>query len=116
MLLKAADGLKAGEGPIPHGDRGCRCRWPGLIATCDDGDIVRSMSKKACSPGNVACEAFFRRLKNELFHCRNWRNVDFAEFGKLLDSCIDYCNGSRRKKSSEWMSPVEHRRALRWSG
>jgi putative transposase len=29
------------------------------------GQLVRSMSRKACSPDNAACEGFFGRLKNE---------------------------------------------------
>lgn len=111
-LLKAIDGLEAGEAPILHSDCGCHYRWPGWIAICEGNGITRSMSKKACSPDNAACEAFFGRLKNEFFYYREWSDVGFDEFGKLLDSYIGYYNGSRRKKSLGWLSPADYRKAL----
>ena len=36
--------------------------------------IVRSMSKKGCSPDNAACEGFFGRMKNEMYYGRTWQN------------------------------------------
>ena len=32
--------------------------------------LIRSMSRKGCSPDNAACEGFFGRLKTELFYTR----------------------------------------------
>ena len=37
-----------------------------------EAKLVRSMSRKACSPDNAACEGFFGRLKNELFYPQDW--------------------------------------------
>lgn len=62
-LVKALDGAAA-TGVVLHSDCGCHYRWPGWIGICDEHGIVRSMSKKACSPDNAACEGFFGRLKN----------------------------------------------------
>ena len=52
-LLGACSQLKAGEHPKEHSDRGCHYRWPGWIKICDDHGIVRSMSRKGCSPDNA---------------------------------------------------------------
>ena len=53
--------------PIVHSDRGAHYRWPGWLSRIDGAGLIRSMSRKACSPDNAACEGFFGRLKNELF-------------------------------------------------
>ena len=110
-LLAAIARLEDGDRPILHSDCGCHYRWPGWIAICDAEGIVRSMSKKACSPDNAACEAFFGRLKNEFFYYRDWEGVSFEEFSMRLDSYIDYYN-RLRKKTLGWLNPVEYRRAL----
>ena len=52
-LLGACAQLKEGEHPKGHSDRGCHYRWPGWIKICDDYGIVRSMSRKGCSPDNA---------------------------------------------------------------
>lgn len=49
--LEAACGkLSEGQRPVTHSDRGCHYRWPGWIAICEKNLLVRSMSKKGCSP------------------------------------------------------------------
>lgn len=68
MLDSAIDTLTEGCKPIVHSDRGCHYRWPGWINRMDSAGLVRSMSKKGCSPDNSACEGFFGRLKNEMFY------------------------------------------------
>ena len=60
---RAYSQLKKGERPKGHSDRGCHYRWPGWIRICDDRGIVRSMSRKGCSPDNARAEGFFGRLK-----------------------------------------------------
>lgn len=71
-LLGACSQLKEGEHPKEHSDRGCHYRWPGWIRICDDRGIVRSMSRKGCSPDNARAEGFFGRLKIEFFYGRDW--------------------------------------------
>ena len=67
MLDAAIDTVIAGsDRPVVHSDRGGHYRWPGWLTRMADADLVRSMSRKACSPDNAACEGFFGRLKNEL--------------------------------------------------
>lgn len=56
--LEAACGkLPEGRRPVTRSDRGCRCRWPGWIAICEKNLLVRSMSKKGCSPDDSAMGA-----------------------------------------------------------
>lgn len=109
-LKKAIDQLRDGETPICHTDRGGHYRWPGWIKLCEDNNIIRSMSKKACSPDNSACEGFFGRLKNEFFYYRDWRNVTYDEFKRKLTEYICYYNERRKKESLGWLSPNDYRR------
>ena len=50
--------LLENEKPIIHSDRGYHYRWPGWIKSMEKAGLIRSMSKKGCSPGNAACEDF----------------------------------------------------------
>jgi transposase InsO family protein len=54
------------ERPIIHSDRGSHYRWPGWLSRMQSAKLTRSMSRKACSPDNAACEGFFGRLKTSL--------------------------------------------------
>lgn len=38
--------------------RGGHYRWPGWIERIERAGLRRSMSRKACSPDNAACEVF----------------------------------------------------------
>jgi transposase InsO family protein len=41
-----------------------------------DAKLVRSTSRKGCSPDNAACEGFFGRLKMEMFYLLDWASYD----------------------------------------
>lgn len=73
MLENALLLLEPGEHPIIHSDRGCHYCWPDWIHMVVQAGLVRSMSRKGCSPDNSACEGFFGRLKNEMFYGRSWQ-------------------------------------------
>lgn len=47
--------------PVVHSDRGGHYRWPGWHSRIAGAKMVRSMSRKGCSPDNAACEGFFGR-------------------------------------------------------
>jgi transposase InsO family protein len=112
MLDAAIDTVIAGsDRPLVHSDRGGHYRWPGWLARAD-ADLVRSMSRKACSPDNAACEGFFGRLKNELFYARTWLDTTVEEFTAALDTYIRWYNEARIKISLGSFSPIEHRRSL----
>ncbi len=113
MLDAAIEKVAAsGERPVVHSDRGGHYRWPGWLARISDAKLVRSMSRKGCSPDNAACEGFFGRLKTEMFFARNWLSTSIEEFVAAVDACIRWYNEARIKSSLGFRSPAQHRRRL----
>ena len=113
MLDAAIETVAAGsDRPVVHSDRGGHYRWPGWLSRITDAKLVRSMSRKGCSPDNAACEGFFGRLKTELFYSRSWLSTTTEEFVAALDSYIRWYNEARIKISLGARSPIEHRRSL----
>ena len=98
-----------GETPIVHSDRGGHYRWPGWINLMTKSGLIRSMSKKGCSPDNAACEGFFGRLKNECFYDRSFKNTSVDAFMNYIDTYIQWYNTKRIKKSLGYLSPTEYR-------
>ena len=74
--------------------------------------LIRSMSKKGCSPANAACEGFFGRLKNEMFYGRSWEKVSLDDFRQEIDRYINWYNHKRIKISLGGLSPIEYRHHL----
>ena len=112
MLKEACSTLPAGTRPILHSDRGGHYRWDGWISICEDNGIMRSMSKKGCTPDNSACEGFFGRMKNESYYAERWSRLGCDELIAAIGDYIGWYNNSRNKESLGWMSPVEYRRSL----
>jgi len=104
-----ADGT---DKPIVHSDRGGHYQWPGWLSRIAKASLTRSMSRKACSPDNAACEGFFGRLKTEMFYPRNWRSTTIAQFIEELDAYIRWYNEKRIKSSLGYLSPIEYRESL----
>ena len=77
-----------------------------------DAKLVRSMSRKGCSPDNAACEGFFGRLKIELFYSRNWQATIIEQFIEVVDAYIRWYNEKRIKVSLGSLSPLEYRESL----
>ncbi len=98
--------------PVVHSDRGGHYRWPGWLSRMSDANLTRSMSRKACSPDNAACEGFFGRLKTELFYPRDWKSTTVEQFIEVLDSYIRWYNEKRIKISLGSLSPIEYRERL----
>ena len=113
MLDAAIDKVAgSGERPVVHSDRGGHYRWPGWLTRIADAKLVRSMSRKGCSPDNAACEGFFGRLKTEMFFSREWLSTTVEEFVAALDAYIRWYNDARIKSSLGFQSPAEYRRRL----
>lgn len=81
--------------------------------------LIRSISRKGCSPDNAACEGFFGILKNEMFYERSWDGVSISEFIRQLDENMVWYRDKRIKISSGgaarragWFSPMEYRRLI----
>ncbi len=112
MLDKAIETLKPGETPIIHSDRGAHYRWPEWIRKTQDASLIRSMSRKGCSPDNSACEGFFGRIKNEMFYDRDWSNVSQSDFIDILDEYLYWYTEERVTLSLGGLSPLQYRRSL----
>lgn len=112
MLDGAIKTLKKDEKPILHSDRGCHYRWPGWIERMDKANLIRSMSKKGCSPDNAACEGFFGRLKNEMFYGYSWADVTIENFIEILNNYMIWYTKDRIKLSLGGTSPLDYRKSL----
>ena len=108
-LLQAISTLKPGEHPIIHSDRGCHYRWPSWIKITEQAQLIRSMSKKGCSPDNSACEGHFGSIKNEMFYNRSWTDISVSDFINILDEYMHWFSQKRIKMSLGGMSPIEYR-------
>lgn len=106
MLDRAIVRLGENEHPIIHSDRGGHYRWPDWIRKVESTGLIRSMSKKGCSPDNAACEGFFGRLKNGMFYGRSWMGVSIDAFIGELDAYLRWYNEKRIKLSLGGMSPL----------
>jgi putative transposase len=113
MLDAAIDTVATrSDRPVIHSDRGAHYRWPGWLSRVHNAKLIRSMSRKGCSPDNAACEGFFGRLKTELFYPRNWQDTTIDQFIKIVDSYIRWYNEKRIKISLGSLSPIEYRASL----
>ncbi len=112
MLDSAIKTLQENEKPIVHSDRGAHYRWAGWISRMEQSGLIRSMSKKGCSPDNSACEGFFGRLKNEMFYLRDWSDTTIEQFIEKLDTYIHWYNEKRIKLSLGGKSPMQYRQSL----
>lgn len=110
MLEGAISTLNAGDRPIIHSDRGGHYRWSGWLARVNAAGLIRSMSRKGCSPDNAACEGFFGRLKTEMYYGREWSGVTLDSFIQHVDAYIRWYNERRIKMSLGAVSPEMYRR------
>lgn len=112
MLDDAIETLQDDEKPIVHSDRGSHYRWQGWIERMEQHGLIRSMSKKGCSPDNSACEGFFGRLKNEMFYGRSWKNVSIEQFIHEVNKYLCWYKDKRIKLSLGGLSPIQYRKSL----
>ncbi|MBG6078251.1 transposase InsO family protein [Polaromonas sp. CG_9.11] len=98
--------------PVVHSDRGGHYRWPGWLTRIHDAKLVRTMSRKGCSPDNAGCEGFFGRLKTELFYPRSWQDITIDQFIQVVGSYIHWYNEKRIKISLGSLSPLQYRASL----
>jgi len=114
MLDAAIETVADGnDRPVVHSDRGAHYRWPGWLSRMHNAKLIRSMSRKGCSPDNAACEGFFGRLKTELFYPGDWQATTIEQFIGAVDAYIRWYNEKRIKLSLGSLSPVEYRDSFR---
>ena len=112
MLDNAIVTLPNTAHPLVHTDRCYHYRWHGWIERMNRAQLVRSMSKKGCSPDNSACEGFFGRIKNEIFYHRSWQGVSIQAFILEINRYMTWYPEKRIKQSLGAMSPIEFRKSL----
>lgn len=112
ILDRTISTLATGDQPLIHSDRGGHYRWPGWVQRIQAAGLVRSMSRKACSADNAACEGFFGRFKKEMYYGRNWTGITVERIMQELDTYIRWYNERRIKLSLGGMSPVAYRHSL----
>ena len=113
MLDTAIETLaNSDDRPVVHSDRGGHYRWPGWLSRMHNAKLIRSMSRKGCSPDNAACEGFFGRLKTELFYPRDWQSTTLEQFIQAVDTYLCWYNEKRIKISLGSLSPLEYRASL----
>jgi len=112
MLDKAVLTLKDNEHPIVHSDRGSHYRWPGWIQRMEKYQLIRSMSKKGCSPDNSACEGFFGLIKKAVFYGRDWSGYTVKEFINFLNDYLIWFREKRIKQKLGYKSPLDYRASI----
>ncbi len=98
--------------PIVHSDRGGHYRWPGWLERIEAAKLVRSMSRKASSQDNAACEGFFGRLKTEFFCHRYCRFFIVAQFIDKVEAYIHGYNETCIKMSLGYRRPFAYPKSL----
>lgn len=93
---------------VIHSDRGAHYRGSSWRSMTEKFGILRSMSKKGCSPDNAACEGFFGRMKNEMYYGRTWQNPQ--ELEEAIATYIEFYNNHRIKISLDGLSITEYRK------
>ena len=111
-LAMACAGLRPGDAPTCHTDRGSQYHARTWIAICREHGVSRSMSRKGRSPDNARMEGFFGTLKTERFHGRDWSGWSAEDFAAEVDSWIVDHNTRRKKLSLGWRTPADHRQAI----
>ena len=121
MLDAAIETVVACESkPIIHSERGAHYRWPGWLSRVHDAKLIRSMSRKGCSPESSDCEGFFGRLKTECYILGNgWTPLSKNSFRSLTLTYADITKSESRhllallvplntgKVSNWWHKPVQ---------
>lgn len=112
MLDQAMQTLQESDKTIIHTDRGAHYRWQGWVDRMVNNNLIRSMSKKGCSPDNAACEGFFGRLKNEFFYGESWLGISIESFIEQLDEYLIWYNQERVKLSLGGISIMKYRESI----
>ena len=86
---------------VLHSDGGAVYMTDEWAAACAAAHVTRSMSRKAHSPDNAACEGFFGRMKVEALHPLVRAGASVAEILEALDRYMPWYNDGRLKTFRE---------------
>lgn len=111
MLRDLVAEVRPSEGSplVVHSDGGAVYMTDEWARVCEEGHVVRSMSRKARSPDNARCEGFFGTLKSDFFDHRDWSGVTFEEFEAALCEYIEWYRSKKLKKGLGWKTIRQHR-------
>lgn len=97
---------------VLHTDGGAVYMTDDWASACEEGNVVRSMSRKARSADNARAEGFFGTLKCDFFEGGDWTGVGFEEFAAALDEYIEWYRGGKLKKLLGWRTIRQSREEL----
>ena len=95
---------------VIHSDRGCQYRSRSWFDAATAVGFQKSMSRKGCSPDNAACEAFFGRMKVEMFHDYRWESK--VALAAAVEDYLKFYNTERISTRLGGLTIEEHRRML----
>lgn len=111
MLDKAFKRFPSVQGLIMHSDQGWQYQHVFYREELKKHGIIQSMSRKGNCYDNCIMEAFFGRLKNEMFYGFEKQYPSFDAFSKAIADYIDYYNNQRIQAKTKWMPPSKFREA-----
>ena len=95
MLAGAFTKFPSVDGLIFHSDQGWQYQHVYFRQALKDHKIIQSMSRKGNCYDNCITEAFFGRMKNEMFYGHEKEYSAFETFAKAVDGYINYYNNER---------------------
>ena len=111
MLDKAFAKFPSVSGLITHSDQGWQYQHMYYRNTLKEHGIIQSMSRKGNCYDNCIMETFFGRMKNEMYYGLEKEYKSFKDFSEAVERYVAYYNNERIQKKTEWMTPVEYRKA-----
>ena len=111
MLGKAFEKFPSVEGLIFHSDQGWQYQHIYYREELKNHGIIQSMSRKGNCYDNSIMEAFFGRLKTEMYYGYEKEYDSFDNFADAVREYVDYYNNRRIQAKTKWMPPVKYREA-----
>lgn len=97
------------EGLIFHSDQGWQYQHNYYRQELKKRGIIQSMSRRGNCIDNCIIEAFFGRLKNEMYYGFEKEYASFDSFSHAIDEYMHYYNNERIQRKTKWMPPIKFR-------
>ena len=109
MLKDAFRKFPSVKGLLFHSDQGWQYQHVYYRNELKMRGIIQSMSRKGNCYDNCIMEAFFGRLKNEMYYGYEKEYPSFEAFSEAVREYIDYYNNERIQAKTKWMPPIKYR-------
>ncbi len=106
-INKAIQGLKLGEHPLVHSDRGFQYTSKRFKVILDEARLTQSMSRVGRCIDNAPIESFWSKLKCEKYYLNKYET--FESLKQDIDDYIYFYNNFRFQKRLNGLSPIEFR-------